>query len=461
MQTSYFSLGKPVSEISTKNSTPFKCKNAGLSATTLKKKIQTKKAQFKALDFSQQQSKTPSTPSLKGRAPTSVTASTKKRKINRKLPVPPKAEPSVTSKITDSIQMLSEAQPNVNDFLLLNAKVNKFAASEVRDTNRVFAKLLSKFQNLPEAKDQNRSGATRQDLIQLSLVDKKFAAMDSIAFDDPAKQLQKMMAAARDLVGAREIFDENSVLDFGSEKSNCVKNVTVNQPGIRKKIKKDQVPSQSNKKSSKSNALARKSTFETSRNVSQDLFVNNGSGISLGYSAQSPEEEKVLNVQTNVAAPIVKDSEALQRKAKRVAQVDVNSMFGFSEAEEELEDSADVKIKAGKEDWNKFGFLFGQSSDSDDFSVDDGQNDEFACDFNVRPSYAQGSNVGGGQFNGFLTTATNIRTAACLKDQSDFAGWLERPESYGPMSLNYSDAGNMSPCLGLEHGGFEDCMEFR
>jgi len=471
MQTSYFSLGKPISEITTQNSTP--SKNNAYRSMAMKKKVQAKKTQskFSALDFSNGQLKTPSTPSLKGQPHTpSIHSSTPKKKINRKLPVP-RPEPSICSKITETIQQLSEDHRDVNDFLLLNANVNKHASAEIREANKMFAKLLARLPNLPESRNcsNTKSGATREDRTQILEAEKKFQAMNSVSFEDPAMQLQKMMAAARQLAEEREMIDQESEeSEFESERPNCAviceKNVISDSPGIRKKIKKFEP--QSAKKSLKSNALARRSTFETSREnfASSDYFLHNDSEISLGYSQYAFEGEVNKNVplkNQHVPTPIIKDSETpnaqqaqpkTKKAKKQVAlRVETNSMFGFSEAPANFEDIQDGN--ADKKNWDKFGFLFCQSDDSDSFSAD---NDAFHCDFNIRQPFVHTSNVVANEYEHM--NASNV--VAVAKDE-DFAGWLERPCSYGPMSLTYSDCGNFSPCLGLEHGGFEERMEFR
>jgi hypothetical protein len=56
----------------------------------------------------------------------------------------------------------------------------------------------------------------------------------------------------------------------------------------------------------------------------------------------------------------------------------------------------------------------------------------------------------------------NAQSQSMIANDDDFSGWLERPNSYGPMSVTFSPCGGMSPCLGVEHGDFDDnCMEFR
>lgn len=362
--------------------------------------------------------------------------------------------------------MLTEKQPNINNFLSINTQVNTFAASEVRETNRIFLKLLSRFNDLPKAQDTTKSGVTKEDKIHLSLVDKKFDAMDSIPFDDPARRLQKMMVAARELVDAEKISEQSSEMDFESQNFNCVKNVNMNSSGVQKKIKKDC------KKSSKSRVLARKSTFETSKMVSGDLFGLNGSENSFGYGAHSPVEtvDKDPKAQKTVPSPTIEGPEMRNQISESIVQEDGESIFGFSEADN-LEDFSGLeKTKDDKKNWDKFGYLFCQSSDSDEFSLD-GSQDEFACEFNVGPNLSRTRNATGFQYHKHhwagnvspenIGSPENVRDAGSEKDSSHFAGWLERPDSYGPMSLNYDDPGNMSPCLGLDNGCFEDVMEFR
>jgi hypothetical protein len=474
LQTSYFSLGKPISEITTQNSTP-SIYHTNLSIQT-KKKIQAQ-SKVRALDFSQCHPKTPSTPSSKAypATPSLISSATKKRKINRKLPVPPKPDPSVTSEITKTISKLSLERPNVNDFLLLNAKVNKLASSEIRDTNKILSKLLAKFQNLPEAKNcRFKSGVTREDLAEVVQVEKKFKAMNSLTFEDPAQQLQKMMTAAQNLFQEQEMIDQDVSSEFQSEQANYaqVKNFTAVAPGIRRKIKKN-APVISHK-SSKSNALARRSTFETSRGkMSQDLVVENGSGISLGYSLEASKQDLGKGSPSKTApaqAPIIRDSEIKAQKApkarkvKNYAKVDVNSMFGFSEAEDEARNFRDEAAEDDKRNWDKFGFLFCQSDDSDKFSVNGSASEEFHCAFNISQGFPHGAG-GNGPANGLQGLGSgnvNAQSLSMVANNDDFGGWLERPNSYGPMSVTFSACGGMSPCLGIEHGGFdENCMEFR
>jgi len=220
------------------------------------------------------------------------------------------------------------------------------------------------------------------------------------------------------------------------------------------------------KKTSKSKALARRSTFETSReeNISDDLFVKDGSEISLGYPPLQAEG-KVNKVEITqglpVSSPAVNDKDhqqnLLQKKAllpekNEILSVDpeVNSLFGFSEAE----DFDEIKMnKNEKQNWDKFGFLFCQSSDSDEFSVKN-QTSEFHCDFNPRPNVT----VSGYEY-GHGTDLNTSGVAQAVREE-EFCGWLDRPSDYGVMSLNFGDSRDGSPCLGLDHGGFESTMEF-
>merc|ERR1712072_1677923 len=105
LQTSFFSLGKPVSEITTQSSTP--SKNNTNESVKIKKKINiARKMSRKDVNCNQSTCKTSTTPSSKG---TPVGPGQKaKKKVNRKLPVPEKPEPSVYSKITETIPVLSE-----------------------------------------------------------------------------------------------------------------------------------------------------------------------------------------------------------------------------------------------------------------------------------------------------------------------------------------------------------------
>lgn len=210
------------------------------------------------------------------------------------------------------------------------------------------------------------------------------------------------------------------------------------------------------KKSSKSGALARRSTFETSRdNVSEDLVVNNGSEISLGYSPEdSPTKMAKASPVKKVSgqSAIIRDSgikaqkPPKARKVKNYAKADVNSMFGFSEAEDEVRDFRDEAAEDDKRNWDKFGFLFCQSDDSDKFSVNGSASEEFHCGFNIPQGFPINGG-GNGHVNNFQGHA-NVQSQSMIANDDDFSGWLERPNSYGPMSVTFSACGGMSPSLG-------------